>query len=64
MPKNFSTPQGGSHKDYVELTQNLAAMSKEESSMIIVYPYQSTAGEGIAHAAVALASEKISSQAL
>jgi regulator of protease activity HflC (stomatin/prohibitin superfamily) len=37
--------------------QNLAAISKEESSMIIVYPFQSSAGEEIAHAAVSLTSQ-------
>jgi regulator of protease activity HflC (stomatin/prohibitin superfamily) len=31
--------------------QNLAAMSKEESSMVIVYPYHSGGGEAIAQAA-------------
>lgn len=34
--------------------QNLAEMSKEESAMIIIYPFQSSGGESIAHAAVAL----------
>ena len=37
--------------------QNLAEMSKEESAMIIVYPFQSKAGEDIAYAAVALSKE-------
>jgi regulator of protease activity HflC (stomatin/prohibitin superfamily) len=34
--------------------QNLAEISKEESAMIIVYPYDSDAAKGLAHASVAL----------
>jgi len=39
--------------------QVMSEMSKEESSMIIVYPYDSTSGREIAHGAVANASAKI-----
>jgi regulator of protease activity HflC (stomatin/prohibitin superfamily) len=38
--------------------QNLSSMSKEESSMIIIYPSDSMNGQGIANASVAIAGRK------
>ena len=49
--KILATQEGGFHLREI---QNLAEMSKEESSMIIVYPYKSASAERIAHAAVSL----------
>lgn len=46
--------KGGFHLREI---QNLAEISKEESSMIIIYPQQSSAGAEIAHAAIALKSK-------
>lgn len=44
--------------------QNLSEMSKEESSMIIVYPFDSEAGERLAHASVSVASSSSNSKAI
>ncbi len=57
--KILAEQEGGFHLREI---QNLAEISKEESSMIIIYPHQSAAGEGVAHAAVALAAKKIPPQ--
>lgn len=48
----LAAQEGGFHLREI---QNLSEISKEESSMIIVYPYESSTGKQIAHAAVALA---------
>jgi len=48
--------KGGFHLREI---QNLAEISKEESSMIIIYPQESTAGKAISHAAVALGGRKL-----
>ncbi len=53
--KILAQQEGGFHLREI---QNLSEMSKEESSMIIVYPYQSSTGKDIAHAAVASAVKK------
>jgi len=58
--KILGQQKGGFHLREI---QNLSAMSKEESSMIIVYPYESSAGKDIAHAAVASAVREISPKA-
>ncbi len=38
--------------------QNISEIAKEESSMIIIYPYESSAGADIAHSAVPIAASK------
>lgn len=51
--KILADQEGGFHLREI---QNLAEISKEESSTIIVYPQESRAGQEIAHAAVSHAS--------
>ncbi|MFC1790088.1 SPFH domain-containing protein [Patescibacteria group bacterium] len=43
--------------------QNLSTISKEESSMIIVYPLDSSDGKSIAHAAIPLATKNLKTKA-
>jgi regulator of protease activity HflC (stomatin/prohibitin superfamily) len=59
--KILAKQDGGFHLREI---QNLAEMSKEESSMIIVYPYESSSGKDIAHASVATAVKKVSPKAV